>query len=132
MLRKAGKFHIRLFSKMAELYIARKFSYFWSTTALNPFVRTVLVLPTMYPKISITIQNIYCFMVIIILFLFFIYFLFFKFFLVLVFQDRDSLCSPGCPRTHSVDEVGLELRNPPASASQVLGLKVCTTTAWQL
>jgi hypothetical protein len=24
----------------------------------------------------------------------------------------------------------LELRNPPASASQVLGLKACTTTAW--
>jgi hypothetical protein len=33
-----------------------------------------------------------------------------------------SLCSPGCPRTHSVDEAGLELRNLPASASQVLGL----------
>ncbi|GAB1290607.1 Predicted gene 11032 [Apodemus speciosus] len=26
-------------------------------------------------------------------------------------------------RTHSVDQAGLELRNPPASASQVLGLK---------
>jgi hypothetical protein len=36
---------------------------------------------------------------------------------------------PGCPGTHSVDEAGLELRNLPASASQVLGLKVCTTTA---
>ena len=46
-----------------------------------------------------------------------------------VFRDRVSLCSPGCPGTHSVDQVGLELRNPPASASQVLGLKVCTTTA---
>ncbi|GAB1295570.1 TBC1 domain family member 15 [Apodemus speciosus] len=34
-----------------------------------------------------------------------------------------SLCSPGCPGTHSVDQAGLELRNPPASASQVLGLK---------
>jgi hypothetical protein len=28
-----------------------------------------------------------------------------------------------------VDQAGLELRNPPASASQVLGLKACTTTA---
>ena len=28
-----------------------------------------------------------------------------------------------------VDQAGLELRNPPASASQVLGLKVCATTA---
>jgi hypothetical protein len=44
-------------------------------------------------------------------------------------QDRVSLCSPGCPGTHSVDQAGLELRNPPASASQVLGLKACTTTA---
>jgi hypothetical protein len=34
----------------------------------------------------------------------------------------------GCPGTHSVDQAGLELRNPPASASQVLGLKACATT----
>jgi hypothetical protein len=45
------------------------------------------------------------------------------------FWDRVSLCSPGCIRTHSVDQAGLELRNPPASASRVLGLKVCATTA---
>jgi hypothetical protein len=43
------------------------------------------------------------------------------------FLDRVSLCSPGCPGTHSVDQAGLELRNPPASASRVLGLKACTT-----
>jgi hypothetical protein len=55
----------------------------------------------------------------------FIYFLF----LVLVFRDRVSLCSPYCPGTHSVDQAGLKLRNPPVSASQVLGLKVCATTA---
>jgi hypothetical protein len=48
----------------------------------------------------------------------------------LVFQDRVSLCSPGCPGTHSVDQAGLELRNPPVSSSQVLGLKACATTAW--
>jgi hypothetical protein len=46
----------------------------------------------------------------------------------LVFRDRVSLCSPGCPGTHSVDQAGLELRNLPASASQVLGLKECATT----
>jgi hypothetical protein len=46
----------------------------------------------------------------------------------LVFRDRVSLCSPGCPGAHSVDQAGLELRNPPASVSQVLGLKACTTT----
>jgi hypothetical protein len=45
------------------------------------------------------------------------------------FQDRVSLCSPGCPGSHFVDQAGLELRNPPASASRVLGLKACTTTA---
>ncbi|GAB1300366.1 Zinc finger protein 654 [Apodemus speciosus] len=33
-----------------------------------------------------------------------------------------SLCSPGCPGTHSVDQAGLELRNPPASASQSAGI----------
>jgi hypothetical protein len=37
-----------------------------------------------------------------------------KFFFFLVFQDRVSLCSPGCPGTHSVDQAGLKLRNPPA------------------
>ena len=36
------------------------------------------------------------------------------------FQDRVSLCSSGCPATHSVDQAGLHLRNPPASASQKL------------
>jgi hypothetical protein len=33
----------------------------------------------------------------------------------------------GCPRTHFVDQAGLKLRNPPASASRVLGLKACAT-----
>jgi hypothetical protein len=43
------------------------------------------------------------------------------------FRDRVSLCSPGCPGSHSTDQAGLELRNLPASAS-VLGLKACATT----
>jgi hypothetical protein len=47
---------------------------------------------------------------------------------VCLFRDRVSLYSPGCPGTHSVDQAGLELRNLPASASQVLGLKACATT----
>jgi hypothetical protein len=46
-----------------------------------------------------------------------------------VFRDRISLCSPGCTGTHSVDQAGLKLKNPPASASQVLGSKACATTA---
>jgi hypothetical protein len=55
-------------------------------------------------------------------------YLFIYLFIFLFFRDRVSLYSPGCPGTHSVDQVGLELRNPPASASQVLGLKTCATT----
>jgi hypothetical protein len=53
---------------------------------------------------------------------------FFFFFGFFVFRDRVSLYSPGCPGAHFVDQAGLELRNPPASASRVLGLKACATT----
>jgi hypothetical protein len=52
---------------------------------------------------------------------FFVCFLFF-----FVFRDRVSLCSSGCPGTHSVDQVGLELRNSPASA----GIKGVCHHAW--
>jgi hypothetical protein len=48
---------------------------------------------------------------------------FLGFVFVFVFRDRVSLYSSGCPGTHSVDQAVLELRNLPASASQVLGLK---------
>jgi hypothetical protein len=69
-------------------------------------------------------------------FLFVCFFLSFVFCFVLfcfvlfcfVFQDRVSLYSPGCPGTHFVDQAGLKLKNPPASASRVLGLKACATT----
>jgi hypothetical protein len=50
-------------------------------------------------------------------------------FVLFVFRDRVSLYSSGCPGTHFVDQAGLELRNPPASASRVLGLKACAITA---
>jgi hypothetical protein len=56
------------------------------------------------------------------------FFFFFFFFFFLVFPDRVSLYSPGCPGTHFVEQAGLELRNLPASASRVLGLKACATT----
>jgi hypothetical protein len=62
------------------------------------------------------------------LLLVFFFFLFFCFFFFS--RDRVSLYSLGCPGTHFVDQAGLELRNPSASASQVLGLKVSATTAW--
>jgi hypothetical protein len=57
------------------------------------------------------------------------FFFFFFIFGFCFFRDRVSLYRPGCPGTHSVDLAGLKLRNPPASASQVLGLKTCATTA---
>ena len=59
-------------------------------------------------------------------FCFFLYFFFFFFFFFGFFRDRVSLCSSGCPGAHFVDQAGL--RNPPASASRVLGLKACATT----
>ena len=56
---------------------------------------------------------------------FFCFVLFFFFFFF--FSETGFLCiAPGCPGSHSVDQVGLELRNLPASASQVLGLKAST------
>jgi hypothetical protein len=57
-------------------------------------------------------------------FSFFFFFVFCFFF----FRDRVFLYSFGCPGTHFVEQAGLELRNPPASASQVLELKACATT----
>jgi hypothetical protein len=47
----------------------------------------------------------------------------FFFFFWLVFRDRVSLFSPGCPGTHFVDQAGLELRNPPASEFPSAGTK---------
>jgi hypothetical protein len=46
-----------------------------------------------------------------------------------LFVSQAPPCSPGYTGIHSVDQAGLELRNPPASASQVLGLKACAPTA---
>ena len=55
-------------------------------------------------------------------------FLWVMFVCLFVLRQGFSVYSPGCPGTHSVDQTGLELRNPPAFASQVLGLKACATT----
>jgi hypothetical protein len=60
-------------------------------------------------------------------FLTFVFVFVFLLLLFFVFRDRVSLYSPGCPATHFVDQAGLKIRNPPASASQVLGLKACAT-----
>ena len=81
----------------------------------------------------------FCFLFSILVWILFCFVFFFLFFFVLfcfafwfcgfvfVFWDRVSLYSPGYPGTHFVEQAGLELRNQPASASQVLGLKACTT-----
>ena len=54
------------------------------------------------------------------------------FFVVVVvgfFPRQGFSVYPWLSWTHFVDEAGLELRNPPVSASQVLGLKAPATTA---
>jgi hypothetical protein len=45
----------------------------------------------------------------------------------LAFQDRVSLCGPGCPGTPSIVQAGLKWRHPPPSTSWVLELKACAT-----
>jgi len=44
-------------------------------------------------------------------------------------RDRVSLCNLGCSGAHSVGQTGLKI-NSSASASWVLGLQACATTAW--
>ena len=46
---------------------------------------------------------------------------------VLFFRAKVSLYSPSCPGPPFVDQAGVELRNLPASAFQVMGLNVCAT-----
>ena len=43
------------------------------------------------------------------------------------FVPKVLLCSSDCPGTHYVDQADLKLRNPRASASQVLELKARAT-----
>ena len=77
----------------------------------------MLSIPSILPEITLILNTILLSTFI---------FLFFYFFLV--FRDRVSLYSSGYPGTLFVDQAGLELRNLPAFASQVLRLKACTTT----
>uniref|UniRef100_A0A8C6G5B4 Uncharacterized protein n=1 Tax=Mus spicilegus TaxID=10103 RepID=A0A8C6G5B4_MUSSI len=49
------------------------------------------------------------------------------------FRDRVSLCSPGCPGTHSVDQAGLKLRDSPVFASQVKAFSLLASRSlWDL
>jgi hypothetical protein len=59
------------------------------------------------------------------LFIYLIFF-FFPLFLVGGFRDKVSLYSPGCPETQWT-RLASKIRNPPASASRVLGLKEFAT-----
>ena len=60
------------------------------------------------------------------------FFILFVFAVVVGFQERVPRCRPGpaCHVTHSRQQAGLELRDPSVSASQLLGLKACTTMPW--
>ena len=49
-------------------------------------------------------------------------------YLTFFFRDMVTHVIPCCAATHSVDQAGLKLRDPPASASQVLGLKEFATS----
>jgi hypothetical protein len=42
---------------------------------------------------------------------------------VLFFRDRVSLCSPGCPGTHSVDQAGLEHKKSACFCLPSVGIK---------
>jgi hypothetical protein len=46
-----------------------------------------------------------------------------------LFPRQASLCRLGCPRAHGEVQAGFELTNLAASASQVLLLKACATSA---
>ena len=43
-------------------------------------------------------------------------------------RERVSLCSPGCPETHSEDQAGLKLRNLPASERQAFSFPILVIT----
>jgi hypothetical protein len=63
------------------------------------------------------------------LFSFFFCCLFFLFFVFIFCFSRQGFSVQSWLFWNSVDQASLELRNPPASASQVLGLQACTTPA---
>ena len=88
----------------------------------------LLLLCVQYAIFFLSLGFLFCFVFVFCSFGFLFCFVLFCFVLFLFFWDRVSLCSPGWPGTHFVDQGGLELRNPLASASRVLGLKAWATT----
>ena len=71
---------------------------------------------------------VFCFCFVLFLFICFIVFIWFGLVWFFFFFFPETELSLGYPGTHSVEHAVLELRNLPASAFQVLGLKVCATT----
>jgi hypothetical protein len=49
-------------------------------------------------------------------------------FFVFLLRFKVSPCSPDWPDPGYIDKAGLDLRDPPASVSQILGLKAHATT----
>jgi hypothetical protein len=101
---------------------------FWSVGGELSGVNTyVLVSPQEKRSLSITMSKTQCKMELGVCFVLFVLFFVFCFLLllflvfgVLVFRDRVSLYSPGCPGTHFVDQTGLELRNLPAVCAHLV------------
>lgn len=57
-------------------------------------------------------------------------FLFFLFLSFSFFQNKVSLCKPGCPGISSADQADHKLK-PPSPAARMLGLNLCVTTTKQ-
>ena len=53
-------------------------------------------------------------------------------FYFLFFQDRVSLCSPGCPEIYSVDQAGLELKKSTCLCLPSAGIKSVYHHCWGL
>jgi hypothetical protein len=96
-----------------------------------PFLYTSVQIPNYLYIIPISFHTCFFSFLSFFSFSFFLFFFFFLLLFVCLLLETGFLCLPCCPGTHSIDQAGLELRNLPASASLVLGLKVCATTAWQ-
>ena len=100
-------------TQMCCYMIASVFTYGWMMTHQKD-----RILSTCFASIVCALRTFFAVVVVFGFVLFFGFFLF-----VCLFWDRVSLYSPDCPGTYFVDQAGLKLRNPPASASRVLGLK---------
>lgn len=104
-----------MFSKLIDVTITVRLSFFFMRQVyhicFNSFNHLFIFYSFIYPSLPLDIQLSYYHR--------------FKIgvFCLFVFLRQASLCIPGCPGTLFVKQVGLELRDLTACASQVLGLK---------